>query len=134
MSEKSKKEFTLTLHFVSCRLPSWLYPLITEDLHPRMQALFKTKPYVKGDEVVGIQFNLKEPIDIAEKLPPTKSGQVKVSNLRKSFYLYIPMEDCHYFRHKKNEDAKIKCSFENGLLKLYYLSEWRRRDLNAAFS
>ena len=133
MSEESKKEFTLTLHFVSCRLPSWLYPLITEDLHPRMQALFKTKPYVKGDEVVGIQFNLKEPIDIAEKLPPTKSGQVKVSNLRKCFYLYIPTENCHYFRRNKNEDAKIKCSFENGWLGLDYLPEWRRPMLDSAF-
>ena len=127
------KEFTLTLHFVSCRLPSWLYGEVTEDLHPRMQALFKTKPYVKGDEMVGIQFNVKEPLDIAEKLSHTKSGQVKVSNLRKSFYLYIPMEDCHYFRHNKNEDAKIECSFDKDWLKLCYLPEWRRRDLNAVF-
>jgi len=99
-----------------------------------MQALFKTKPYVKGDEMVGIQFNVKEPIDVAEKLPPTKSGQVKMSNLRKSFYLYVPIEDCHYFRHNKDEDAKIKCSFENGWLRLYYLPEWRQFDLDAAFS
>ena len=128
------KEFTLTLHYVSCRLPSWLYRKFTGDLHPRMQALFETEPYVEGDEKVGIQFNVKEPLDIAEKLPPTKSGQVKVSNLRKiGFYLYIPYKDCKYFRHNKNEDAKIKCSFKNGWLRLYYLPEWRLHTLESAF-
>lgn len=128
------KNFTLTLHFVSCRLPSWLYRQFTRDLHPRMQALFKTEPYVEGKEIVGVKFNVKDPLDVAEKLPATKPGQVKVSNLRKiGFYLYIPYKDCKYFRHNKNEDVKIKCSFKNGWLRLYYLPEWRQRDLNAAF-
>lgn len=134
LSEESKKEFTLTLHFVSCRLPSWLSRRITKDLHPRQQAVFKTEYVVEGDYVVGRKFNVTQALDIAEKLPTMKSGQIKMSNLRKNgFYLYIPKENCHYFRRNKNEDAKIKCSFENGWLKLYYLPEMRLITFESAF-
>jgi len=90
-----------------------------------MQATFEAKPWLEDDQVVGIQLNMKDPIDIAEKLPAMKSGQVKVSNLRKSFYLYIPKKECSHFRHKKNEDAKIECVFEKGWLKLRWLPKWR---------
>jgi len=79
----------------------------------------------ESGHVVGIEFNVKEPLDIAEKLPAMKPGQVKVSNLGKSFYLYIPKKECSYFRHKKNQDAKIECVFEKGWLKLRWLPKWR---------
>ena len=135
MSElKVKKNFTLTLHFVSCRFPSWLASEVTNDLLYRQQALFKTEDYLEGDHGVGFQFNVKEPLDIAEKLRPTIPGQVKISNLGKSgFYLYVPKETCRYFREEEGVDAKIPCSYEKGWLRLYHLREYRRPTLDSAF-
>ncbi len=130
----SAKRFTLTLHYVSCRLPKWLSSRVTEDLHPRLQALFEIKRYDEGDRVVGVQFDPKEPLDIAEKLPRSKSNQVKISNLGDSgYYMYIPTESCKYFRRKKNEDTKIECLYKDGLVMLYYRPELRMRKLEAVW-
>jgi len=120
---------------VSCRLPKRISDKFVKHLHYRQQALFKTKPYVEGDWRIGMQFNVKEPIDIAEKLPPTQAGhQIKVTNLGKSgFYLYIATGDCRYFRPKKNEDAKIECSFKKDWLRLHYITKWRQRTLASVF-
>jgi len=95
-------------------------------LFPRQQALFKTTPFIEGIVFVGFQFNPKEPLHIAEKLPPTKQGQIKITNLGKNgYYVYMSTKSCKLFRHKKNEDTEIKCVYENGLVKFYFLPEER---------
>ncbi len=113
------KEFTLTLHFVSCRLPSLLYPIFTEHLHPEMQALYRKKKIVKEKEVVGIMFNVKKPVEIGRKLKEMALYQVKVSYLRKNLYLYLPTGEARHFRLKKG-DVKIKCELKGNWFKLYY--------------
>lgn len=118
---------------MSCRLPKWLASKVTNDLLYRQQSLFKTEDYVEGDEGVGFQFNVKKPLDIAEKLPPTKHGQMKITNLGDSSYIYLSQETCQYFRENKGEDAKIPCSYEDGWLRLYYLQKHRRPTLDSAF-
>ena len=128
-----KKEFKLTLRFVSARLPSWLASEVTNDLLYRQQALFKMVDYVEGEEGVGFQFNVKEPLDVAEKLPPTKYGQAKISNLGKNFYLYLSQETCKKFREQKDEVAKIPCSYEKGWLRLYFLRKHRLPTLDSVF-
>jgi len=103
-------------------------------LHPRQQALFRVEEFVEGDCVPGTQFNLKDPIDIAEKLPSMKPGQIKVTNLGKiGYYLYLRADICHRFRDTGQKDAKIECSYKKDCLKLYYKPGWRFRTLAPFF-
>jgi len=118
------KEFTLTLHFVSCRLPSWLTEIFDEVLHPEMQALYKMKEIVEGDYIVGIMFNTREPVEIGRKIKRMSPNEVKVSHLSKNFYLYMPKKEARIFRIPRMKgDAKIKCKLEGDWLKLYYPKE-----------
>lgn len=95
-----------------------------------MQALYKIEKIVEGDEVIGIEFNVKEPVEIGRKLKEMASYQVKVSHLRKNLYLYMPTGQSSYFRVKKG-DVKVKCELEDDWFKLYYAK--RLPTLESAF-
>jgi hypothetical protein len=126
------EEFTITLCGSSSRLPKSLLPMFSEFLHPEMQALYKPENFGEDNTMVGIQFSLKSPTQIAQRVG--NSG-VRVARRKDgNLYLYLPNTLMfHQPYPHRSVFAKVKCRIEDNLVKLYWHPSWKRQFLEDGF-
>lgn len=94
----------------------------------RLFALFRTKPLVEDGQVVGVQFNIKEPIlksnyDKWEgKMGLNDAMALNVDKLGEDDFdilIDLPMELLPHFGMVEDELYRVRCKQEGNLLKIY---------------